>query len=441
MPYAFNMHSVPFSAPLIGRAAPLPKMFALDENEYEENYCYWKERLEELPLPPSLQNYNPPNHFHILNYVFELTDDELMRRIKRRVGDNRGKIVNLLLVVWFFFLQRENDSSDVYCPVIFPDEYKSPAADKNVAARLTALVMRFCPDENELVSYAALDFWEETKEAKEYMFPKMRYIFESLGVTASDFFYLVSFHDFWQPTEEYNDVLAQKKATCLSTDTWDSRDMDLGLYFREAEGNIKIVFRYNEEAFTYRQIANIGRDFRFMLEIMLSAWQDTVANYKNRCDAQMGTRNRLTGLKAQRAERFFYDFYLFRQIPRMELKKMVTAAKIFTCSVPGDLPPADGDLLLFLQWGEMERFMVLPEGAPKSIDVTQEKIILNEPVLLKDCKEKISLKIVNSPVIIIALPLKKLAAYPNVKRLLTAYAAQKINEYMAKIYFGENAAS
>ena len=125
----------------------------------------------------------------------------------------------------------------------------------------------------------------------------------------------------------------------------------------------------------------------------------------------------------------------------MELKKMVTAAKIFTCSVPGDLPPADGDLLLFLQWGEMERFMVLPEGAPKSIDVTQEKIILNEPVLLKDCKEKISLKIVNSPVIIIALPLKKLAAYPNVKRLLTAYAAQKINEYMAKIYFGENAAS
>ena len=186
--------------------------------------------------------------------------------------------------------------------------------------------------------------------------------------------------------------------------------MPLGIYFQYVEGSISLSILYNRYSIGEKGLEELCRRYILTLHTMLLHMDSQVASFWQSLRVRMETAQESVGeITEKNVLAYIRSLPHFQGILEEKLGKVARVAKVRTYFENDQIIMShDQGYMFFLLEGRVARLMDPGSGWYSMLDVAKEGRILNETVLMEQCKSSIMGEVVSEKVKILIIPLPQL---------------------------------
>ena len=364
---------------------------------------YWQKVLDNLPLKPALPGFKPQADVFSQSSFRAVIPSETVQLLKS-TGGEVSRMMGLLYMAWGLFLQYENHAVDTYF-LLLSDE-----GTTGRGGNLGMIPVRLkCPPKETVESASA-------RLAKQLSLSSPFSCFEGKGLEAllgerrGLFDHFLNFHAFTGSGVDYAKVEGSFTGTQIYEQSWDAQGMPLGIYFQYVEGSISLSILYNRYSIGEKGLEELCRRYILTLHTMLLYMDSQVASFWQSLRVRLEAPQEGAGdLTEKNILAYIRELPFFQGILEEKLGKVAKAAKVRTYFENDQIiMNHDQGYMFFLLEGRVARLMDPGSGWYSMLDVAKEGKILNETVMMEQCKSSIMGEVVSERARILKVPLPQL---------------------------------
>ena len=397
---------------------------------------YWTQILSDLPPLPRLpyaQQAKSPSHKQQA-YPTRLSG-HILSDLKEQAKSNKMMLMSILQTAWGILLQDCNDCEDVaFCLMVPRREgkgYRSIGAQSMVPVRLRT-------EGDITVQEVVAKAFQQFVVSQPYASLGRKEIREMLNLQGENFDHFLNFCDFLAEGEKYSTATAEPQGKLVAQNTWDAKDIRLGIGFRYEEDQVAISFLYDMEQFTIEGIKLLVQQYHLVLQQMLTDWNRAYAAFRERLDKRWTMEQ-----EAKRTQKIDSRALLQDALSRLPLlqeceegiiQMFMQDAKI-SVYFEGDRisGKAIEEQLVFVVDGLVSRCIETGDGWYNALDIMKESSWVNETVLLPNHKTQLSAEVLTEQATIMTIPLIAvqgfLAKSPILGRNIIQHTIRQMEKY------------
>ena len=365
---------------------------------------YWARLLKDLPSISTVPYTKPSNApYNPKAFRMKISAD-ILSDLREKSKSSRVMLMSILQSAWGFFLQAVRRLNDViFCQ--FSDNSKNnfslnviPVRQKNSGAMTVEQIIT--QQFRQLVVSQPYGFfdWDVLQEL----------------TNGKTFDHFLSFVDFkGTPTKTYSETTATTEGAIVTSNSWDSQGMKLGVYFQYATTNLSVTFIYDANKFFKNIGERFAKIYNVVLHQMLVHWNSNYSVFQQKL-----------------VEKIKFELDTDKQLPIADDKKIISdfiiqnpilqggttgTVAFFADSAQllikfeGDRISGDilKDNLIFVVEGKLARSLDTGDGWFKALDIISKGGWLNENILLESRRTNISAEVLTERATILTIPLEK----------------------------------
>ena len=381
----------------------LPEMLQEKKEISASIMGYWQKVLENLPEKPSLPGFrSSPENF--TQSGFRVVVPAETSRLLKSIGGEVSRMMGLLYMAWGLFLQYENHAVDTYFLLL------SGEGTTGRRGNLGMIPVRLkCPPK-ETVESASERLAKQLSISSPFSCFERKGLETLLGERRGVFDHFLNFHAFTGMGVAYAKAEGSFAGNQVYEQAWDAQGMPLGIYFQYVEGSISLSILYNRYSIGEKGLEELCRRYILTLHTMLLHMDSQVASFWQSLRVRMETAQESVGeITEKNVLAYIRSLPHFQGILEEKLGKVARVAKVRTYFENDQIIMShDQGYMFFLLEGRVARLMDPGSGWYSMLDVAKEGRILNETVLMEQCKSSIMGEVVSEKVKILIIPLPQL---------------------------------
>ena len=364
---------------------------------------YWQKVLEDLPPKPVLPGFKPYTENFSQSGYRAVIPSETVRLLKSTGGDI-SRMMGLLYMAWGLFLQYENHSGDTYFLLLSDED------GKEAGENLGMIPVRLkCPPTEKLASTAE-------RLSKQLSLSRPFSCFEGkgletlLGEKRGLFDHFLNFHSFTGTGVDYARTESKFTGAQVYEQSWDAHGMPLGIYFQYMGGSISLSILYNRYSIGENALEELCRRYAMTLHTMLLHMDNKVTAFGQSLKLRVDSLRESTAeLTEKRIISYIMELPFFAGTIEEKLYKLARASKVRTYFENDQIiMNHDLGIMYFLLEGRVARLMDPGSGWYNMLDVAREGRILNETVMMENCKSSLMGEVVSEKARVLMVPLPQI---------------------------------
>ena len=367
---------------------------------------YWAKLLEDLPSMSTLPYVKPSNApYNPKAFRIKIPAD-ILSDLREKSKSSRVMLMTILQSAWGFFLQCVRKLNDV----IFCQFSENVRSYENFP--LNIIPVRQKSSGSMTVEQIITQQFRQLMVSQPYGFFDWDILQEILKGKAFDHF--LSFVDFkGTPDKTYSETFATTEGAIVTSNSWDSQGMKLGVYFQYSTTNLSITFLYDSNKFFKNIGERFAKIYKVVLQQILVHWNSNYSIFSKKLLEKIKFElDTDKNLPIEDEKKIISDFII--KNPILQGGKTGTVAffaesgQIFT-KFEGDR--ISGEILeknlIFVVEGKFARSLDTGDGWFKALDIISKGGWINENILLESRRTKISAEVLTEQAKILVIPLEK----------------------------------
>lgn len=367
---------------------------------------YWARLLKDLPTVPTLPYVKPSNAPFNPKVFRENIPADILSDLREKAQSSRVMLMSILQSAWGFFLQSSRRLNDViFC------QFGANAKDEGNFSFNVIPVRQKSPG-NMTVEQIITQQFRQLVVSQPYGFSDWDILQEITKGTTFDHF--LSFVDFKGTLDKtYSETQAEDPGAIVTSNSWDSQGMKLGVYFQYATTTLSLTFIYDSNRFFKNVGERFAKIYNVVLKQMLVHWHSPFSIFLDKLtDKIKYALDADKSLQIDDDKRIISDFIIKNPILQGNGAGSVAffadSAQLIT-NFEGDR--INGEILeqnlVFVVEGKLARSLDTGDGWFKTLDIISKGGWLNENVLLEKRRTIISAEVLTERAKILTIPLEK----------------------------------
>ena len=250
------------------------------------------------------------------------------------------------------------------------------------------------------------------------------------------FNHFLSFNDFLKDERLYSTTEAQPDGQLVLQNSWNTKSMQLELYFHYSENITSISILYDENKFTMNFGEMLSQRYILILQQMLTDWNLNYEQFINRLSNRIKEISKEVNKEDIMAylQNFISQLALLQGINEGTLQKLLKIAKLSTYFEGDRISGTEIERnLIFVSEGKLVRSIETNDGWYKTLDIVKENDWINETVLLEKQRNKMSAEILTEKAILMKISVEDmkrlLAAFPNIEYKILQHVLNQMEKY------------
>ena len=365
--------------------------------------AYWQKVLDNLPVRPALPKFKPEAEEFSQSGYRVVVPSETVRLLKNTGGDI-NHMMGLVYTAWGLFLQYENHISDTYF-LLLSDE-----GAKGKGGNLGMIPVRLkCPPK-ETVGSVASRLLKQLSISSPFSCFERKELETLLGERRGLFDHFLNFHAFTGTGVDYAGAEGTFAGNQVYEQSWDAQGLPLGIYFQYVEGSISLSILYNRYSISEKGLEELCGRYILTLHTMLLHMDSQVASFDQGLRVRLESKEeKATVLSERNIMALLRWLPYFQGIVEEKLYQVARAAKLRTYFENDQIiMNHDQGQMFFLLEGRVARLMDPGSGWYSMLDVAKEGKILNETVMMEQCKSSILGEVLSEKARVLIVPLPQL---------------------------------
>ena len=342
--------------------------------------------------------------------------------------------MSILQTAWGLLLEHINKCDDAaYCIAV--PRYMGKDSENSAQS---IVPIRLAIKGNPMIQTIVTKAFQQFVISQPYASLGREGIADIIGQQENFFDHFLNFHDFFLEGVSYSTVLAEPLGRLVVQNSWDTRDIKLGIGFRQEEDQLVMTFSYDNTWYSPASIEKLLNQYVLILQQMLTDWSDNYSIFTERLEkhAAFVEQTKKGKKKNTRGE---LQNYLFQLDLLQECENGVVQLFIENSHMisyfEGDSLPEEmlKTKLVFLVKGKVARSMENSEGWYNALDIKKENCWLNELIFLEEKKARVSVEVLTEQAKFLLIPLSSVQAVlkrnPGFAMNMLKYTARQLEKY------------
>ena len=395
---------------------------------------YWKKILAKLPPQPQLPHMEKLDNIHRQEAFLSYIPHNIFAQLREKAKENKIMLMSILQTAWGLLLEHTNKCDDVaYCVVV--PRYMGKDSENSAQS---IVPMRLNIKGNPMIQTIVTKAFQQFVISQPYASLGREGLANIIGQQKPFFDHFLNFHDFFLEGVSYSTVPAEAYGRLVVQNSWDTRDIKLGIGFRHEEDQLVMTFSYDNTLYSPVSIEKLFRQYILILQQMLADWSDNYSIFTERL-AKHATSVEQTKKAEKKNTRGELQNYLFKldllQGCENGVVQRFVESSYMISYFEGDSLPEEmlKTKLVFLVEGKVARSMENSEGWYNALDIKKENCWLNELIFLDEKKARVSVEVLTEQAKFLLIPLSSVQAvmsrHPGFAMSMLKYTARQLEKY------------
>ena len=393
---------------------------------------YWARLLKDLPQMPSIPYTKPSTAPYNPKAFRENIPADILSDLREKSKSSRVMLMTILQSAWGFFLQSTRALNDVIFCQFGANSKSSDASSFNV------IPVRQKSPSNMTIEQIVTQQFRQLVVSQPYGFSNWEMLEELTKGKIFDHF--LSFLDFKGTNEAtYSETTAEPQGAIVTTNSWDSQGVKLGVYFQYAETTLSLTFLYDANQFFKNVGERFARIYNLVLRQMLVHWHAPFSTFIEKLIHQTKIEIEDVGqLQSSDDKKIISDFIVRNPILQGSgggtLAFFADSTQLVT-KFEGDRLYGDilRENLIFVVEGKLARSLDTGDGWFKAMDIISKGGWLNENIFLEKPRTNISAEVLTEQATVLTIPLEKahslFLAHPDTFQPFFQHALKQMEKY------------
>ena len=368
------------------------------ERKIEPIINYWEKIFKNLPETSSLPFEKKAAKFSNQNSYRMTIPLVVMSDLREKSKSNKVMMMSIFQSAWAILLQEFNNSRDTAFSVLIQNR---------ITKDVNNMPVRFI-SENETAVHNLVDRqFKQVIISQPYACKDFSAIKKMFQLPKNTFDYFLSFNDFMENEQLYSEATAAPDGEFVLQNSWNAQNTKLGIYFQYKENTTSISILYDKNRFADHFGELLARRYYLILQQMLLDWNLNYADFMERLQDRLSVETSPKESDATLLAQFVFKLALLQGIGQGHLQQLIELAKLKTY-FEGDRISGEEieNNLIFVAEGKLARSIETGDGWYNTLDILKENRWINETVLLKNRKVKMSAEILTDKAILVTIPVK-----------------------------------
>ena len=330
----------------------------------------------------------------------------IMSDLREKAKSNKMMLMSIFQTAWAILLQEFNKTRDIVFSTLVPEK---------TSEDINSMPVRLKFKDEETLQDLVKEEFKQLMISQPYAMKNFSAINNIIKPQNKTFDHFLSFGDFMKDEQLFSTAEAKSEGTLVLQNSWNSQNSKLGLYFNYKENTTSITILFDENKFVLDFETLLSRRYFLILQQMILDWN---LNYK------IFSQRLAERFKAEPSPKENDEVYLQNFISQLELLQggesgnlnmMMQISKLKTYFEGDRISEEDMENnLIFVAEGKLSRSLEAGDGWYNSLDVVKENRWINETVLLKKRKSKMSAEILTEKAILMFIPLEEMNKILNI---------------------------
>ena len=396
-----------------------PETLKIEISESIQNY--WSKILKDMPELPLLPYAKVSRATYKQKAYYFIIPAEIMSDLREKARSNKMMLIAIFETAWAILLQEFNNSQDVTFATIVPSKTDE---------EFNMIPVRVKIESNTILQEIIDQQFKQLIVSQPYASVK---IIEPQG---KQFNHFLSFNDFLKDERLYSTTEAQPDGQLVLQNSWNTKSMQLELYFHYSENITSISILYDENKFTMNFGEMLSQRYILILQQMLTDWNLNYEQFINRLSNRIKEISKEVNKEDIMAylQNFISQLALLQGINEGTLQKLLKIAKLSTYFEGDRISGTEIERnLIFVSEGKLVRSIETNDGWYKTLDIVKENDWINETVLLEKQRNKMSAEILTEKAILMKISVEDmkrlLAAFPNIEYKILQHVLNQMEKY------------
>ncbi len=396
--------------------------------------AYWKRTLAKLPPQPHLPYIEKSNNIHHQEAYLSYIPHNIFAQLREKAKGNKIMLMSVLQTAWGLLLGNTNKCDDVaYCIVV--PRYMGKDSENSAQS---IVPMRLTIKGNPMIQTVVTKAFQQFVISQPYASLGREGLAKIIEQQEPFFDHFLNFHDFFLEGVSYSTVPAESYGRLVVQNSWDTRDIKLGIGFRHEEDQLVMTFSYDNALYSSVSIEKLFRHYILILQQMLADWSDNYSIFTERL-AKHAASSEQTKKEKKKSTRSELQHYLFKLDLLQECENGIVQLFVENSYMisyfEGDSLPEEmlKSKLVFLVEGKVARSMENSEGWYNALDIKKENCWLNELVFLNEKKARVSVEVLTEQAKFLLIPLTSvqtiMSRHPRFSMSMLKYTARQLEKY------------
>ena len=382
---------------------------------------YWSKIFDDMSNLPSLPYSRINTGIYKQKAYHTVIPSDIMSDLREKAKSNKMMLMTILETAWAILLQEFNQSQDVTFATIVPSKTDE---------EFNMIPVRVKIESNTILQEIIDQQFKQLIVSQPYASVK---IIEPQG---KQFNHFLSFNDFLKDERLYSTTEAQPDGQLVLQNSWNTKSMQLELYFHYSENITSISILYDENKFTMNFGEMLSQRYILILQQMLTDWNLNYEQFINRLSNRIKEISKEVNKEDIMAylQNFISQLALLQGINEGTLQKLLKIAKLSTYFEGDRISGTEIERnLIFVSEGKLVRSIETNDGWYKTLDIVKENDWINETVLLEKQRNKMSAEILTEKAILMKISVEDmkrlLAAFPNIEYKILQHVLNQMEKY------------
>jgi len=397
---------------------------------------YWQKILKDLPGQPALPYLEENTYIHHQDAYLAHIPSNIFAYLREKARSNKIMLMSILQTAWGILLQQINQNKDVaYCIVVprYMGKSSENSAQSLVPIRLTV-------KGNPMMQTIVTKAFQQFVISQPYASLGRKSFARIIGQQTAIFDHFLNFHDFFLEGASYSAVPAEPTGRLVVQNSWDTRDIKLGIAFRHEEHQLVMNLSYDNTCYSPQSIERLVKHYILVLQQLLSNWNDSYSVFQEglekHADALAQKVKEKTKQQESRAQLQDYlsKLELLQECENGVIQLFVENARLETY-LEGDSLPEEmlQDNLVFLVEGKAARSMETGDGWYNALDIKKENRWINELIFLEEPQSRMAVEVLTEQALFLVISRAcvqtVLKHHPALGSNMMKYMARQLEKY------------
>ena len=358
---------------------------------------YWEKIFKNLPETSALPFEKKAAKFSNQNSYRMTIPLAVMSDLREKAKSNKIMLMSIFQSAWAILLQEFNNSRDTAFSVLIQNR---------ITKDVNNMPVRFKSEDETSVQNLVDRQFKQVIISQPYACKDFSAIKKMFRLPKNTFDYFLSFNDFMENEQLYSEATAAPDGEFVLQNSWNAQNTKLGIYFHYKENTTSISILYDKNRFADNFGELLARRYYLILQQMLLDWNLNYADFMER----LRDRFTIEPSPKENDENFLRNFIsqitLLQGTHQGNIQKLANLAKLKTYFEGDRISGAEiENNLIFVAEGKLARSIETGDGWYNTLDIVKENRWINETVLLKNRKVKMSAEILTDKAILMTIPL------------------------------------
>ena len=360
---------------------------------------YWEKIFKDLPVASTLPFEKVAARFSNQKAYYLTIPLVVMSDLREKAKSNKVMLMSIFQSAWAILLQEFNHSQDTAFSVLIQNR---------ITKDVNNMPVRFKSENKSSVQSLVDRQFKQVIVSQPYACKDFSAIKKMFQLPKNTFDYFLSFNDFMENEQLYSEAKAVPDGEFVLQNSWNAQNTKLGIYFHYKENTTSISILYDENKFAQDFGELLARRYYIILQQMLLDWNLNYADFMDRLKDRLSVETAPKENDDVLLTQFISKLTLLQGVTQGHLQQLIEIAKLKTY-FEGDriIGEEIENNLIFVVTGKLSRSIETGDGWYNTLDIVKENRWINETVLLKNRKVKMSAEILTDKAILVEIPLEE----------------------------------